>query len=147
MTPQRWREVEEIYQSAVELEPASRGAFLARVCKDDEALRCEVESLLELDNLPQLIDQPAWNVAPELLDEEAELEPGTELGPYRIEAVLGAGGMGTVYRAIDTRLGRIVALKLSRIEFSKRFEREARAIATLNHPNICTLFDVGSNYL
>src|SRR5262249_42132986 len=55
--------------------------------------------------------------------------------------------MGTVYRASDTRLGRIVALKLSRIEFSKRFEREARAIATLNHPNICTLFDVGSNYL
>lgn len=147
MTPQRWREVEEIYQSALELEPASRGAFLARVCKDDEALRCEVESLLELDNLPQLIDQPAWNVAPELLDEDAELEPGTELGPYRVEAVLGAGGMGKVYRATDTRLGRPVALKQSRLEFSKRFEREARMIASLNHPNICTLFDVGHNYL
>jgi len=147
MTPQRWREVEEIYHSAVELEPASRGVFLARVCKDDEALRREVESLLELDNLPQLIDQPAWNVAPELLDEEAELEPGTELGPYRVEAVLGAGGMGKVYRAIDTRLGRPVALKQSRLEFTKRFEREARMIASLNHPNICTLFDVGHNYL
>src|SRR5262249_24198316 len=72
---------------------------------------------------------------------------GTELGPYRVEAVLGAGGMGKVYRAIDTRLGRPVAVKLSRIEFSKRFEREVRAIATLNHPNICTLFDVGHNFL
>jgi len=147
MTPQRWRELEEIYHAAVELEPASRDAFLARVCKGDEPLRCEVESLLELDNLPQLIDEAAWNVAPELLDEEAELEPGTELGPYRVEAALGAGGMGKVYRATDTRLGRPVALKQSRLEFSKRFEREARLIASLNHPNIYTLFDVGHNYL
>src|SRR5262245_6473922 len=131
MTPQRWREVEDIYQSAIELQPESRGAFLAKVCKGDDALRREVESLLELDNLPQFIDQPAWDVAPELLDDDAELEPGTELGPYRVEGVLGAGGMGKVYRGLDTRLGRSVALKLSRIEFSKRFEREARAIATL----------------
>jgi Tol biopolymer transport system component/predicted Ser/Thr protein kinase len=147
MTPQRWREVEDIYQSAVDMEPDSRGAFLAKVCKGDEELRREVESLLELDNLPQLIDKPAWDVAPELLDDQAELVPGTELGPYRIDEILGVGGMGKVYRATDTRLGRSVAVKLSRVEFSKRFEREARVIASLNHPNICTLFDVGSNYL
>ena len=147
MNPQRWREVEDIYQSAIELKPESRGEFLAKICKDDAALRREVESLLELDSLPQLIDQPAWDVAPELLDDEADLAAGTELGPYRVEAVLGAGGMGKVYRATDTRLGRPVAVKLSRLEFSKRFEREAQAIATLNHPNICTLFDVGHNYL
>jgi Tol biopolymer transport system component/predicted Ser/Thr protein kinase len=147
MTPQRWRELEDIYQSAIDMQPDSRGAFLERVCKGDQALRREVESLLEMDNLPQLIDQCAWNAAPELLDDEAELEPGTELGPYRVEGVLGAGGMGRVYRATDTRLGRPVALKLSRFEFSRRFEREARMIASLNHPNICTLYDVGHNYL
>src|SRR5688572_23845855 len=147
MNPNRWKEVEEIYQSAVDLEPASRGVFLAEVCKGDAELRREVESLMELENLPLLIDQPAWNVAPELLDDEAELEPGSELGPYRVDEVIGAGGMGKVYRATDTRLGRPVALKLSRIEFSERFEREARAIASLNHPNICTLYDVGHNYL
>ena len=94
MTPQRWREVEDIYQSAVELEPDSRAAFLASVCKNDEALRAEVESLLELDNLPQLIDHPAWNAAAALLDDEAELPPGTELGPYRIERFLARAAWG-----------------------------------------------------
>jgi serine/threonine protein kinase len=99
---------------------------------------------------PQNVSANALNarlVAPELLDDEAELEPGTELGPYRVDEAIGAGGMGKVYRATDMRLGRPVALKLSRVEFSKRFEREARAIASLNHPNICTLHDVGHNYL
>ncbi|HEV8416935.1 MAG TPA: protein kinase [Bryobacteraceae bacterium] len=73
--------------------------------------------------------------------------PGTQVGPYRIEAVLGAGGMGQVFRAVDTRLGRPVAIKFSHERFSERFEREARAISALNHPNICTLYDVGENYL
>jgi Tol biopolymer transport system component len=75
------------------------------------------------------------------------LAPGTRLGPYEILAPIGAGGMGEVYRALDTRLGRDVAIKVSAEKFSDRFEREARAIATLNHPNICTLHDVGPNYL
>ena len=74
-------------------------------------------------------------------------EPGKQLGPYRIEGVLGAGGMGTVYRATDTRLGRPVAIKISSSVFDERFEREARAIASLNHPHICTLYDVGPNYM
>jgi serine/threonine protein kinase/Tol biopolymer transport system component len=72
---------------------------------------------------------------------------GTQLGPYLIEGVLGAGGMGQVYRARDTRLGRPVALKVCKEEFSERFEREARMVASLNHPNICTVHDVGPNYL
>ena len=72
---------------------------------------------------------------------------GERLGPYEILAPIGAGGMGEVYEARDTRLGRDVAIKVSRAEFSERFEREARAIAALNHPNICTLYDVGTNYL
>src|SRR6478736_4460392 len=72
---------------------------------------------------------------------------GTKLGPYEIVAPIGAGGMGEVYRARDTRLGRDVAIKISGARFSDRFEREARAIAALNHPNICQLYDVGPNYL
>ena len=75
------------------------------------------------------------------------LSPGTHLGPYEILAPIGAGGMGEVYRARDTRLKREVAIKVSHEQFSDRFEREARAVAALNHPNICTLYDVGPNYL
>jgi Tol biopolymer transport system component/predicted Ser/Thr protein kinase len=75
------------------------------------------------------------------------LSAGDRLGPYEILAPIGAGGMGEVYKARDTRLDRIVAVKVSKTEFSERFEREARAIATLNHPRICQLYDVGPNYL
>lgn len=72
---------------------------------------------------------------------------GDRLGPYEILGSLGAGGMGEVYRARDPRVGRDVAIKVSKDQFSERFEREARAIAALNHPNICHLYDVGPNYL
>src|ERR1700689_5250546 len=75
------------------------------------------------------------------------LAPGSKLGPYEILASIGAAGMGEVYRARDTRLDRIVAIKVSKTEFSERFEREARAISSLNHPHICQLYDVGPNYL
>src|SRR5665213_3449475 len=75
------------------------------------------------------------------------LTSGTKLGPYEILDLIGAGGMGEVYRARDTRLDRIVALKVSKDQFSERFEREARSVAALNHPNICALYDVGPNYL
>jgi eukaryotic-like serine/threonine-protein kinase len=75
------------------------------------------------------------------------LAPGERLGPYEILAPIGAGGMGEVYRARDTRLDRTVAIKVSKGQFSERFEREARAVAALNHPHICTLYDVGPNYL
>ncbi len=75
------------------------------------------------------------------------LSPGTHLGPYEILAPIGAGGMGEVYRARDPRLGRDVAIKVSAQQFTERFEREARAIAALNHPNICQIYDVGPNYL
>ena len=75
------------------------------------------------------------------------LSPGTRLGPYEIVARIGAGGMGEVYKASDTRLGRLVAIKVSLAEFTDRFEREARAAASLNHPHICSIYDVGPNYL
>ena len=72
---------------------------------------------------------------------------GDRLGPYEILAPLGAGGMGEVWKARDTRLDRIVAIKISKQQFSERFEREARAVAALNHPHICQIYDVGSDYL
>ncbi len=75
------------------------------------------------------------------------LQPGTKLGPYEILAPVGAGGMGEVWKARDTRLGRLVAIKTSDVRFSDRFEREARAIAALNHPHVCSLYDVGPDYL
>src|SRR6266480_3046845 len=75
------------------------------------------------------------------------LSAGEKLGPYEILAPIGAGGMGEVYSSRDTRLDRVVAIKVSKTEFSERFEREARAVAALNHPNICQLYDVGPNYL
>jgi len=72
------------------------------------------------------------------------LAPGTRLGPYEIVSAIGAGGMGDVYKARDTRLDRTVAIKIVRTDFSERFEREAKSISALNHPNICTLHDVGN---
>src|SRR5258708_39677573 len=76
-----------------------------------------------------------------------EYTPGERVGPYEILSLSGAGGMGSVYRARDTRLDRMVAIKVSTEQFGERFAREARAVAALNHPNICTLYDVGPNYL
>jgi serine/threonine protein kinase len=75
------------------------------------------------------------------------LSVGTKLGPYEILAQIGAGGMGEVYRAHDPRMGRDVAIKVSAERFNERFEREVRAVAALNHPNICQIYDVGPNYL
>ena len=73
-----------------------------------------------------------------------QIQPGTNLGPYQILGQLGEGGMGQVFRVSDTRLGRSVAIKISTSEFSKRFESEARTISALNHPNICSLYDIGT---
>ena len=145
MTPSRWQQIEELYHAALECEPGKRAGFLARA---DPELRGEVESLLAQENGATPLDHPAWDGAASFLGSTvAALPAGTQLGPYKIQGPLGAGGMGEVFRAVDTRLGRAVAIKTSRERFSERFEREARAISSLNHPHICTLFDVGPNYL
>jgi serine/threonine protein kinase len=145
MTPSRWQQIEELYHAALECEPGERATFLARA---DPELRREVESLLAQDSGATPLDHPAWEGAASLLGSTvAALTPGTQLGPYKIEGPLGSGGMGEVFRATDTRLGRAVAIKTSQEQFSARFDREARAISSLNHPHICTLHDVGPNYL
>jgi predicted Ser/Thr protein kinase len=145
MTPQRWRDVEDLYHAALAREPAARAALLAQA---EPELRREVESLLAQESRGQPLNRPAWEGAASLLESTVvQITPGTQLGPYRIEGRLGAGGMGEVFRARDTRLGRSVAIKTSHDRFSGRFEVESRAISALNHPHICTLYDVGPNYL
>src|SRR6202790_4027994 len=155
MNAERLRQIEKLYHSARDRELGERSAFLAEACRGDEELRRKVELLLAQDVSnddavgEKILDRPAWEAVPSLLGQpgSARLTPGMQIGPYKIEALLGAGGMGKVYCALDTRLKRTVAIKVAKENFGERFEREARAIAALNHPNICTLHDVGPNYL
>lgn len=146
MTPERFRQIEELYHAARERAAVERAALLAQA---DPDVRREVESLLATRAKGEFLDRPAVQNATLLLKESilTGLTAGATLGPYRIESKLGEGGMGEVFRATDTRLGRAVAIKAIRERFDARFEREARAISLLNHPNICTLYDVGPNYL
>ena len=146
MTPERLRQIEELYHTAREATGGERAAILART---DPELRRELESLLAERSGDQFLERPAVQNAPELLEDATvtAVSVGACLGPYRIEGKLGEGGMGEVFRAVDTRLGRAIAIKTTREQFSARFEREARAISALNHPHICTLHDIGPNYL
>ena len=156
MDAERWRNLERLYHAALERKPEERGMYVAEMCQGDEELRRELESLLRQDvaaNSP--LDRPAWEDAASLLEEVGtlRLEPGMQVGPYRIGSPIGAGGMGRVYKAHDSRLGRDVAIKVLREDVTQnsrrrsRLEIEARAVAALNHPHICTLHDVGPNYL
>ncbi len=149
----RWREIERLYHAALEREPEERGEFILKACTGDAELRNELESLLAQDLKERgPLDGPAWEGAASLLDSGKirRLSAGVQLGPYRIEKQIGAGGMGEVYRARDTRLGRDVALKVLPAEVAgdparcQRFELEARAVAALNHPNIVAIHDVGN---
>ena len=145
-----WSRVEEIYHAALERSPELRAGFLAEICAADSDLRREVESLLAQSG--DALDTPAWahitaNQEPWL--ETPLLQTGTALGPYEIIRRIGAGGMGEVYLGRDKRLNRVVALKVLpaylRLDPArkKRFEREVKTISTLNHPHICTVYDVG----
>src|SRR5271157_2285731 len=135
----RWRRVEEIYQAAAERRPEERAAFLAMACAGDEDLRREVESLLAQPSGDGMLDRPAWE------PDAAQLTAGQQVSHYQIQEKLGEGGMGVVYKASDTRLGRSVALKFIKVQFGRRWEREARAVAALNHPHIATLYEVGEH--
>jgi eukaryotic-like serine/threonine-protein kinase len=128
MRPERWAQVEQLYHAARDRACSERSAFLDAACGGDAVLRLEVESLLAQQTLAaSLPDEPTV----------ALLARGAQLGPYQILSLLGAGGMGQVYRAFDPRLCREVAIKVAGERFSERFDREVRAVAALNHPNIC----------
>ncbi len=151
-TPGDWARVRVVLERALELPPNERSAFVERACEGDAALLREVQSLLAAADEPAILDQPAnlatLQAAPPSVTAGA-LPRGHMLGFYRIESRLGEGGMGTVYKAVDTRLQRAVALKvISRANVRetdrRRFAREAKAASALNHPNVVIIYDFGS---
>lgn len=149
MTPERLQRLEEIYHAAcARLSPRERETFIAEACGTDEELCREVEKLLAEEECYGILDLPGFLTQSKTLPRnDRTLRPGSQLDSYVLEASIGRGGMGEVWKARDLRLGREVAIKISAQEFTDRFDREARAIAALNHSNICTLYDVGADYL
>jgi serine/threonine protein kinase/WD40 repeat protein len=151
VNPDRWRQVERVCHDALERAPDTRADFLDEACAGDEALRREVESLLaEQPGSDDFLSAPAASLTG-LAAKPGPSLVGRTLGHYRVDTFLGAGGMGEVYRARDTKLGRDVAIKVLPADLASvsghlaRFEREARALAELNHPNILTIHDVGTD--
>ena len=150
MTPERWQQVKEIFNSAINYRPEDRDSFLSEVCSGDTNLRREVESLIAShEQSGSFIDEPAFAAAASLLaDEKVALSTGDTIGSYEVQAFISRGGMGEVYLAEDKRLGRKVALKLLPASFTtdndrlRRFEQEARAASALNHPNIITIYEI-----
>jgi Tol biopolymer transport system component len=141
MTPERWRNVTDLFHAALERHPESRAAFLGDACRNDASLRSSVESLLKAHEEAAGLGRTAA-----LAGLGPSLAPGATVGPYQVEALIDVGGMGEVYRATDIQLRRTVALKVLSLElaadgdFQARFEREARTLAALNHPAIATIY-------
>src|SRR3989454_1834562 len=151
MTPERWQQVKNLFHSALERESNHRALFLDEACAGDASLRREVEALIAShEQTGSFIDSPAYELGAELLTEDqAEKLVGQRIAHYEIVALLGSGGMGEVYLAHDTKLGREIALKLLPAQFTtdanrlRRFEQEAHAASTLSHPNVCMIHEVG----
>src|SRR5262245_41018655 len=151
MKPERWRQIDQLLEAALERQPEERAAFLADACAGDDSLRLEVESLLRTDEAADsFIEKPAVAlVADVIAEQQVQAMAGRSIGHYKILSLLGAGGMGEVYLAEDAKLRRKVALKLLPAEFTRdagrlrRFVQEAQAASALNHPNILTIFEIG----
>lgn len=151
MNRERWQKVEVLYHAALERAPDERATYLAQACAGDAALRREVESLLSYDDkAAAFIEQPAVALAAaDIADEQSTLQTGQHISHYQILSRLGAGGMGEVYQARDTRLDRTVALKIlpadvaADAERMRRFVREAKAAGALNHPHVATIHEIG----
>ena len=148
-----WTTVKRIHQSALDIDPSERAAFVDESCGGDEALRREVESLLTYAaEAESFLERPAVDIAatPPSESREATLV-GRTISHYQVLSLLGAGGMGEVYLARDPRLDRTVALKILPEELAadadrmQRFTREAKAASALNHPNVATIYDVGES--
>jgi serine/threonine protein kinase len=152
MKPERWQQIDKLLEELLDLPAAQRAEFLDRACAGDAELRQEVETLLQAEQQAgEFLKQPALDVAAQqLAAKEARSLAGQKLSHYEVISLIGAGGMGEVYRAKDTRLDRDVAIKvlprsLAHSQASlARFRHEAKAVAALSHPNILAIYDVGS---
>ena len=151
MSPERWRQINELFLAALERAPSERTAFISEASEGDEELRRDVESLLAShEEAGQFIEEPVVDEAARLLaTDHANAMVGQRIGHYRIISLLGSGGMGEVYLAEDSQLGRKVAIKILPLQFSqdrdrvRRLQQEARAASALNHPNILTIHEIG----
>jgi eukaryotic-like serine/threonine-protein kinase len=151
MYPERLRQLEELYHAALELPPTARESFIQESCGDDEELRRELDSLLEVKKSSKnLFEKPPLSLAAEMFAEKERESSliGQQISHYKIIRLLGTGGMGEVYLAEDTKLHRRIALKIvppqfeNDVEQIERFKKEARAISALNHPNIITIYAI-----
>ncbi|HEY4284595.1 MAG TPA: serine/threonine-protein kinase, partial [Chthoniobacterales bacterium] len=152
MEPELWQRVTDLFDKAMTRAPKERFAFLEKACEGDADLRKQVERLVDSHQQSgDFLESSAFAVAPELLtDDRAGASVGELIGHYRIESLIGIGGMGEVYLALDEQLGRKAALKLLPDSLTtdeaqlSRFKNEARSASALNHPNILTVYEIGT---